>query len=279
MSRNKLILLNMDQFLKGVRHFLAATSFLAKHKLLYFYLFPLALSIIYYVGLFALIFSFSREITEWLIGSYLPERDPEFDGFWSFLNFFTALAIRGILSFLFGLEVYMISVRFSKYIVLMLLSPVFAILSEKTDEIISGRAYPFDLAQFLNDMIRGIVIAIRNLFIELFLVAVFTLAGFFAGPLAVLVVPFLWLVSAYFYGFSMIDYTCERRKMSIGTSIEFIRRHRAFAIGNGTMYALFDCIPFVGLVIAPVNAVVGACTGLYETGNGRADNFNKTKIG
>ncbi len=266
----------MDQFLKAIRHFIAATGFLARHRLLYFYLFPLVLSIVYYISLFAVIASFSAEITNWLLGPYLPKQDPQFEGFWSFLNFFTAFTIRGVLTFLTGFVIYLLSARFSKYMVLMALSPVFSILSEKTDEIITGKTYPFDLARTLNDILRGIFIAIRNLCIELAIVSLITVAAFFAGPLAFLAVPALWLVSAYYYGFSMLDYTCERR-MSLRESIAFIRRNRNFVLGNGVMYALLDKIPFVGLVIAPINAVVGATTGILEPGrNNGENNFNKT---
>ncbi len=265
----------MDQFLKGIRHFISATGFLSRNGLLYFYLFPLVLSILYYIGLIVVIKSFSGDLTEWLIGPYLPKQDPKFEGIWSFFNFLTAFAMRGILTIMMGIVIYLLSARFTKYIVLILLSPVFSILSEKTDEIITGRNYPFSPVQLLKDVIRGIVMAIRNLFIELSLVALFTIAGFFAGPFAILVVPVLWLVSAYFYGFSMIDYTCERQKKGIGASVRFIRQNRNFALGNGLMYALLDTLPFIGLVIAPVNAVVGATTGILETEKEVKVNFNK----
>jgi CysZ protein len=254
----------MHQFFKGIRHFISATGFVARHGLWYFYLFPLILSIAWYIGLFALLTSCSGDIGEWLIGPYLPEQDPQFEGFWSFLNVFTVVVIRGILSFLLGMLIYLLSTRFSKYIVLILLSPVFSILSEKTDEILTGRSYPFNPVQMLKDVLRGTIIALRNLCIELLLVGVFTIAAFFAGPFAILIVPLLWLLSAYFYGFSMMDYTCERRKMSISESVRFVRKNRGFVLGNGIMYAFLDKIPFVGLVIAPVNAVVGATTGLIE---------------
>ncbi|MEJ7671935.1 MAG: EI24 domain-containing protein [Chitinophagaceae bacterium] len=47
-----------------------------------------------------------------------------------------------------------------KYLFLIIGSPVFAYISERTEAIINGKDYPFDLKQFAKDVIRGIAIAI-----------------------------------------------------------------------------------------------------------------------
>lgn len=255
----------MKQLSIGIRHFFSATSFLSKHGLLYFYLFPLALSILLYITLSAVIVSFSRYLTTALLGDYLPKEGLHGEGFWSFLSLFSNEAITTVVSIVAGIIIFMIAAKFSKYIVLILLSPVFALLSEIVDEKITGNKYPFNLVQLIKDILRGTLIALRNLSIELLLISAFSLLGFAAGPFSILVVPVLWLVGAYFYGFSMMDYTCERRKMSVGQSIEFIRRNRGIAVANGAMYTLLDLIPIVGLTIAPINAVVGATTAIIES--------------
>ncbi|MES2617270.1 MAG: EI24 domain-containing protein [Bacteroidota bacterium] len=257
----------MKQLGQGIRHFFSATSFLSKHGLLYFYLFPLALSLLLYIALSTAIVAFSKYITTLLLGDYLPKEGIQNDGTSSFLSFFSGDTITTIVSIIVGVIIFLISAKLSKYVVLILLSPVFALLSEIVDEKMTGKKYPFNLYQLLKDILRGSLIALRNLSIELLLIGAFSLLGFAAGPFSLLVVPVLWLVSAYFYGFSMMDYTCERRKMSVGQSIEFIRRNRGIAVGNGAMYTLLDLIPIVGLTIAPINAVVGATTAIIESEN------------
>ena len=47
------------------------------------------------------------------------------------------------------------------------MSPVFAILSEKVESILTGNEYPFNIHQFLSDIWRGVKLAIRNFAIEI----------------------------------------------------------------------------------------------------------------
>ena len=49
-----------------------------------------------------------------------------------------------------------------KYIFLIIGSPVFAYLSEKTEGIIEGKDFPFNLKQLLKDIVRGVKLAFRN---------------------------------------------------------------------------------------------------------------------
>jgi CysZ protein len=46
--------------------------------------------------------------------------------------------------------------------------------------------------------------------------------------------------------------------------IAFVREHRALAVANGSLYALLDMVPIIGLMVAPINAVVGATTALLS---------------
>ncbi len=49
-----------------------------------------------------------------------------------------------------------------KYLWLIIGSPIFAFLSEKTESIIEGKEYPFVFKQLVKDIVRGIAIAFRN---------------------------------------------------------------------------------------------------------------------
>lgn len=254
----------LKEFTLGITHFIRAGSLLSRHRLLHYYLYPVLLSLLLYIFLASWLLAYAQSLVELLLGPYLPERLPEMKGWWSFLNVFRDVSLYGLMALLGGAIVFLVFLKFSKYIVLIVLSPVFALLSEKVEEKLSGVVFPFSLLQFLKDAGRGILLALRNMLIEMGLIALFALLGLFGGPFALLLGPVLWIVGAYFYGFSMLDYACERRKMGIAESIRFMRRHRFFVLGNGIMYALLDAVPFLGLMVAPVNGVTGACSGLLE---------------
>jgi len=144
-----------------------------------------------------------------------------------------------------------------KYLFLILGSPVFAYLSEKTESIIEGRDFPLSFLQLINDIFRGIKLALRNtLWQSVFTISILILSFF---PVVGWVTPVIMLfVECYYYGFSMLDYSCERHKLSPSESIEYITRHKGLAIGNGMMFFLMHLIPFAGWMLAPAYAVVAA---------------------
>jgi CysZ protein len=150
-----------------------------------------------------------------------------------------------------------------KYLFLIIGSPVFAYLSERTESIIEGNDFPFSFRQFIKDVFRGIKLALRNtLWQAVFTISILILSFF---PVVGWVTPVIMLfVECYYYGFSMLDYSCERHKLSPSESIEYITRHKGLAIGNGMMFFLMHLIPFAGWVLAPAYAVVAATLSMYH---------------
>jgi CysZ protein len=179
----------------------------------------------------------------------------------AFLNFLFLMA--GIM-----LRLILVFFYFSlfKYLFLIIGSPVFAYLSEKTSSIIEEREFPFSFSQLLNDAGRGIRLAIRNTAwqtlyaVSLILLSLVPLAGWIT-PLVAL------FVECYYYGFSMMDYSCERNNFSSTESIDFISRHKGLAIGNGLMFYLMHGVVIIGWVLAPAYAVVAATLSLHRIKN------------
>lgn len=168
--------------------------------------------------------------------------------------------------FLFGqimLQLVLLLFYFSwfKYFFLIVGSPVFAFLSEKTEAIILEKEYPFILSKFLKDVWRGIRIAFRNLFWQtLFTISVLLLS---LVPVAGWIAPLLSLaIECYYLGFSMLDYTSERRGYSVPDSIDFINKHKGLALGNGIVFYLLLALPVIGWVIAPGYGVVAGTLSL-----------------
>lgn len=150
-----------------------------------------------------------------------------------------------------------------KYLFLIIGSPVFAYLSEKTESIIEGREMPFSFRQLMKDAWRGIKLALRNTIWQL----VYTISLLLLSLIPVFgwVTPLIALfVECYYYGFSMLDYSCEREKLSPSQSIDFISRHKGLAIGNGMIFYLMHGAIIIGWILAPAYAVVAATLSLYK---------------
>lgn len=150
-----------------------------------------------------------------------------------------------------------------KYIFLIIGSPVFAYLSEKTDGIIQQKDFPLDLKQLFKDIIRGTVIALRNTFwqtvysISILILSLIPVFGWATPVLAL-------FVECYYFGFSMLDYSSERNKLSVSESIHFIGNHKGLAIGNGMIFYLMHGLPVIGWIFAPSYAVIAATLSLHE---------------
>jgi CysZ protein len=70
-------------------------------------------------------------------------------------------------------------------------------------------------------------------------------------------------VERYYYGFSMLDYSCETQIFP-QQSIEYVEKHRGLAIGNGLVFYALHGILVVGWIFAPAHAVVAATISLYH---------------
>lgn len=150
-----------------------------------------------------------------------------------------------LLRLLLEISIAILFMKFAKYLVVILLSPLLAHLSEKTERIITGNKYPFDFNQFLNDVKRGIRIALRNLMWEYFFFLIIFLVSFLGwkDPKTAPVFYLTFVIGFFYYGFSFLDYINERRKLSVDESILFVRQNRGLAISIGMLYSFMILVP------------------------------------
>ena len=154
---------------------------------------------------------------------------------------------------------------FTKYVTLIFLSPLFSLLSESVEQKINGNNYPFNFNQLLKDIGRGILMSLRNMFLEYLIIVVCLILTLCFAPLIIITAPLLMIVSWYFLGFTMMDYNFERHKMSISQSVQFARKNKGLICGIGLVYSLFMILPlFLGIMFAPLLAVVGATLSFLE---------------
>ena len=199
-----------------------------------------------FVGIIAWLYT--GQLIEWLntLISY-----PENWGFWSDV-------LRYTLGFLVRFILFLAYFNLFKYIILFIFAPVLAIISEKTQNILNGQKRQLKLQQIVNDIIRGMFIAIILISLQglswvilLFLcVSVPFLAPFYA--------VFLFLSESFFFGASMVDYRNEYFHLTVSQSLKKIFRHKGLAFGNGLSLNLFMLIPVIGVLIGPSLAVISA---------------------
>lgn len=247
----------LKEIIIAIQSFFEAHAFIRKHRLWKWILIPgIIYAVLFTVGMYTFWNSSDAAVT-WLsrrigLEVWLQKERSE----WlSFFFVMVGLILRLILVFFYF--------SLFKFLFLIIGSPVFAYLSEKTSSIIEGKDFPFSMSQLLKDIWRGIRVALRNaVWQTVYVISVLLLS---LVPVVGWVTPLISLfIECYYYGFSMLDYSLERNRLSAAASIDYIGNHKGLAIGNGLMFYLMHGLILVGWVLAPAYAVVAATLSLYK---------------
>ncbi len=250
----------LKEIIIAIQSFFEAHHFIRKHNLWKWILIPGLIYTLLFAGCVYFFIIFSDNAVSWIsqkvgIEAFLQKERNEL---LSFLFMMAGMMLRLVLVFFYF--------SLFKFIFLIVGSPIFAYLSEKTSSIIEGRDFPFSFSQLMKDAWRGTKLALRNTIwqtvyiISLLLLSMIPVVGWITPLIAL-------FVECYYYGFSMMDYSCERNKLSPAQSVTFISRHKGLAIGNGLMFYLMHGLIFVGWLLAPAYAVVAATLSLYKVKN------------
>ena len=247
----------LKEIIISIQSYYHAHQFIVKHKLWKWILIPGLIYTVLFLGGMYLFWTSSNTAIEFILlkSGVKIWLDKMHD---SWINFFFIVGqiILRLVLLLFYFSLF-------KFLFLILASPVFAYLSEKTESILEGKDFPFSLQQLFKDTARGIKIALRNLLWQT--VYVFTILLLSFIPLFGWIAPLVaLLVECYYFGFSMLDYNSERNKLSANQSIEFIGRHKGLAIGNGLVFYLMHLVPILGWLLAPSYAVIAATISLLS---------------
>lgn len=246
-----------EQFGIGIKSYVKAIALVFNNNLWVYFIYPLVISVLLFLSGFSIVHSLADFIEKWVLSFINPENSSTsgMQYISGFLHSFLNIGLKIMFYFVFS--------AFSKYILLIVMSPIMSLLSERTEKILTGKKYSFNAAQFLKDIIRGIGIALRNMAIEFSLIILCFLIVWV--PIIGWLSPiFLLMVSYYFYGFSMMDYVSERRKLNISESVQFIRRNKGLAMGNGFIFSLLFAIPIIGAMFAAILAPVAASISVLE---------------
>jgi len=235
----------VQDFFDGVKAYPQAIKIMSNHRLWGYMLVPMLISIVLLIAFIALAVGVSGNISEWMANIY-P---------WDFGKAWVDKVASG-----FGIIfVIAIGLILLKHIVMALASPFMSFLSETIEKKEYGRegVGGFSLKRMFSEMVRGIRIALRNIVRELSL----TLLLFFLGiiPIFSPFVPFLiFFVQAYYAGFGSIDFTLERH-FNVRGSVQFVRKNRGLAMGNGSIFLLL-LMTGIGFLFALPLSTVAATT-------------------
>ncbi len=141
-----------------------------------------------------------------------------------------------------------------KHIVMIVASPFMSLLSERVEQIVTGKkSGGFQFQKFISDIIRGIRVALRLLVRELFWSFIVFLLSFFLPPITAIL---LFLIQAYYGGAGNFDFTLERY-YGYRASVQFVKENRSAALGNGIPYIALLMTIFGFLVALPLATVAG----------------------
>lgn len=144
----------------------------------------------------------------------------------------------------------LITSEFYKFVILVILSPVNCILSEKFDSYLTGTEYKFDFVRLFNDFLRMILIVISALFLEYIFLAIWWIFSWvlpdFIGETV------FFLIASFFVGFSFYDYSMERYGLNFFKSWGMGFSKMSYMLITGGIFTLMIKIPVAGIIIAPV---------------------------
>ncbi len=224
-----------------------AQLFSRRHKLLREMILPgLVYSLLFLTGIY-FFFSSANAVTDWIgrtmgVADWLQRERSEWLSFLFVMN--------GMM-----LQLLLVLVYFSwfKYIILILGSPLFTYVSEKTEVLVDGKEHSFQWSEVRTDAIRGARLAIRNAgWQTVYLIALLFLCFI---PVIGWITPLIAVViECYYFGLSMLDYSLARIGYDRSQSLRFVQAHKGLAIGTGMVYfGMHILLPF-----APVYAIISA---------------------
>jgi len=186
-------------------------------------------------------------------------------------------AFRAISNFLGALIIIALGIVLYRHIVMALSAPFMSPVSEKIEKHLFGTNHSHRNTSNTEQLLRGIRINVRNLLMELLLTIPIILIGFIP-VIGIISSVLLFLVQSYYAGFGNMDYTLERH-FKYSESIQFVKRNKGLAIGNGIVFMLVLLIPVVGIILVLPLSVTAASTETLEVLENSKEIFPNRNLG
>ena len=235
----------LKDIISAIKAYFGAFRLISKLKLWKFFIIPMLISVVTAILVFGLAYTLSDNIGAIISKMWIWD--------WGH-NTFSSIS-----NFIGGILILVIGVILFKHIIMALSAPFMSPVSEKIEAHFTGNpSHSHRDTSFMQQLLRGIRINTRNLAIELLLTIPLLLLKFIP-VVNIFSTILLLIVQAYYAGFGNMDYTLERH-FKYKESIQFVRKQRGLAIGNGIVFLLFLLIPIVGVILVLPLSVTAATT-------------------
>ncbi len=134
-------------------------------------------------------------------------------------------------------------------IVVLCMSPIYTVISEKTDCVLSGRQFESSAAQTAKDIWRTVVLSMKNTVKQLFFTCLCLLLNFIPLVGNLLSLVLIFVINSYYFGYSFMDYTNERYRRNVKVSNNVVYHYKYLAFVIGAVYAL-PMYFFIGTFVA-----------------------------
>ncbi|TYA74054.1 EI24 domain-containing protein [Seonamhaeicola marinus] len=230
----------------GIKAYFGAFGLISKLKLWKFFAIPMLISFVTAIVIFGSAYGLSDNIGGFISRIWIWD--------WGHETF------SAISSFIGGLIVLVIGLILFKHIIMALSAPFMSPVSEKIEAYLTGKETHYHRnTTFSQQLARGIRINLRNLGMELLLTLPILLLKFIP-IINIFSTVILFLMQAYYAGFGNMDYTLERH-FQYKDSLQFVRKNRGLAIGNGIIFLLILLIPIIGFVLVlPLSVTAASVT-------------------
>ncbi|MFD1615906.1 EI24 domain-containing protein [Gelatiniphilus marinus] len=239
----------IKNIISSIKAYFGAFSLISKLKLWKYFAIPILISIVTAISIGVSAYGLSDNIGHYISKIWIWD--------WGKTTFTTIGNVIG------GLVIIVIGLILFKHIIMALSAPFMSPVSEKIEAHLTGtKNHSYRDTSFLQQLWRGVRINGRNLLMELFLTIPILLLKFIP-VVNIFSTVLLFAVQAYYAGFGNMDYTLERH-FKYAKSVQFVRKHRGLAIGNGLVFILFLFIPVIGVILVLPLSVTAASVKTVE---------------
>jgi len=248
----------LKEIIISFQAYIQTHHFIQKNKLWKWIIIPgLVYTILLILG-FKLFLSSYNDATQWLIEEMqLKKWIDSLENTWiGFLFIISKIFIDLLLVFAYF--------SFFKFFFLIIASPLFAYLSERTENLLTQKEHDtIHLSHWFTDIRRAIFVALKNMSWQ----SIYMVALIFISIIPIIgwVTPLICIfIDCYYLGFSMLDFSNAKNHFTSAESLDHISHHRGLAIGNGMIFYLFHLIPIIGSLLAPGYAVIAATLSIHQ---------------
>lgn len=168
------------------------------------------------------------------------------------------------------LALLVVKLKVTKYLVLVVMGPLFAAVSEAAEAHVTGTTVDFSWTRWWRESLRGMRSALVLLVVEWTL----TLACWFVGLVVPItspvMVPLAWAIGAWAYGASVMDYVWERDGKGAFAGLRATAARPGIALGVGIPFSLWMALPLLAWTVGPMMGGLGATVTAVQALRGHA---------